>query len=194
MGGRAIVTGRERTLLTAAEIQERIADDQYVLDNADAYDVEARVDASRSKARNLDLLRYAARVEELEAAALGGAAVTGLEREPVDALVETLRETGFCEAMREAEGHGGIAEEKQCWQRRLKRENWCSTCDERTTVLDALAARLEAAERIVTQARRVDRVYEGLRTDESDGSFALWSVDDLVRELHRLGDVLREQS
>lgn len=62
------------------------------------------------------------------------------------ALIETLRATGFCEAMYERKT--AIAEEWQCWERRLKRENWCPTCDERTTALDALAARLQQQEGI----------------------------------------------
>ena len=60
--------------------------------------------------------------------------------------------------------------------------------------VDALAARVQELERIEAQARRVEKVYEGLRTDASDGTFALWTEDDLVRELHRLGDVLRESA
>lgn len=56
------------------------------------------------------------------------------------------------------------------------------------------AVRMQELERIEAQARRVEKVYEGLRTDASDGTFALWTEDDLVRELHRLGDVLRESA
>lgn len=43
---------------------------------------------------------------------------------------------------------------------------------------------------IAEAAREVDRIYEGLRTDENDGEFALWSEDALVAALHALRPAL----
>ena len=49
---------------------------------------------------------------------------------------------------------------------------------------------LEALVEIAKAARLVDRIYEGLRTDENDGEFALWSEDQLVAALHALRPAL----
>lgn len=70
-----------------------------------------------------------------------------------DERVALLRETGFCEAMLDADGTDGIAERLQCWQRRLKRENWCDSCRERTDALDALAAELKQAREALVEIR-----------------------------------------
>jgi hypothetical protein len=40
---------------------------------------------------------------------------------------------------------------------------------------------------IIAMARTVWRVYDGLRLDDNDGEFALWSEDDLIVALHALG-------
>jgi hypothetical protein len=60
----------------------------------------------------------------------------------------------------------------------------------RLSDVDYLLAALVAvrAERDGFKAKleRLDRIYEGLRTDANDGEFALWSEDDLVAELHSI--------
>jgi hypothetical protein len=42
----------------------------------------------------------------------------------------------------------------------------------------------------VDAAQKVDEIYEGLRTDATDGEFSLWSEDDLVAALHALRPAL----
>ena len=52
---------------------------------------------------------------------------------------------------------------------------------------DKSLARAVRAEAVVEAAKRVDVIYEGLRMDANDGSFALWSELDLCGALHDLG-------
>jgi hypothetical protein len=61
----------------------------------------------------------------------------------------------------------------------------------RLTFPQVVGEQLLALVEAVEAAQRVNRIYEGLRTDENDGTFALWSEDDLVAALHALDPVLR---
>jgi hypothetical protein len=64
----------------------------------------------------------------------------------------------------------------------------------RQAYLDRMREKIEAERRLSEleqAAGRVDEIYEGLRTDANDGTFALWSEDDLVAALHELGNVRR---
>lgn len=56
--------------------------------------------------------------------------------------------------------------------------------------LRAAEARVEAQRAVVEAARAVDRIYEGLRVDANDGTFSLWTEDDLVAALHELRPAL----
>lgn len=64
--------------------------------------------------------------------------------------------------------------------------------DDVRMLLDGLEVEsISHLKQILDGALLVERVYEGLRTDAMDGEFALWSHDDLIVALHRLGDALR---
>jgi hypothetical protein len=45
---------------------------------------------------------------------------------------------------------------------------------------------------IARAAHKVDEIYEGLRTDASDGEFSIWSEDDLMVALHALRPALAD--